>query len=72
MNNNHNNYKKILLITLLTPLLALADDPLPADFGPSGDPNPVDAPIDVNLWILVVAGIIFIGYKLYCKKKISI
>ena len=67
-----NKYKTTLLITLITlttPLLALADDVMPGDFGDNTDPNPTDAPIDNNLWILLAAGLIFVGYKFYKFKK---
>jgi hypothetical protein len=67
-----NKYKTTLLITLITlttPLIALADDPMPGDFGDNTDPNPTDAPIDANLWILLVIGCIYVGYKLYKINK---
>jgi hypothetical protein len=67
-----NKYKTTLLITLITlttPLIALADDPMPGDFGGGSDPNPTDAPIDSNLWILLAAGLIIVGIKFYKLKK---
>ncbi len=67
-----NKYKTTLLITLITlttPLIALADDPMPSDFGGNTDPNPTDAPIDTNLWILLTVGCVYVGYKLYKIKK---
>lgn len=70
-----NKYKTTLLITLIsltTPLIALADDPMPGEFGGGDDPNPTDAPIDTNLWILLVVGCLYVGYKLYKKKRYSV
>lgn len=69
-----NKYKTTLLITLIsltTPLIALAD-PMPGEFGGGDDPNPTDAPIDTNLWILLVVGCLYVGYKLYKKKRYSV
>lgn len=65
-----NKYKTTLLITLVAlvmPLLTFSQ--LPGDFGDNTDPNPTDAPIDSNLWILLAAGLIFVGYKFYKYKK---
>jgi hypothetical protein len=67
-----NKYKTTLLINLIsltTPLIALADDPMPGEFGGGDDPNPTDAPIDSNLWILLAAGLIYVSYKFYKFKK---
>lgn len=65
--------RNILLITLLTPLLVLATetDPMPGDFDNQNDPNPLDTPIDANLWILLIAACIYVGYKFYYKKTLQ-
>jgi hypothetical protein len=46
---------------VVAPLVALAQDPDPGDFG--GDPNPVDAPIDSYVWVLIVVGLSYVFYK---------
>jgi hypothetical protein len=65
--------RNILLITLLTPLLALATetDTMPGDFGDGDDSNPLDTPIDANLWILLIVGCIYVGYTFYYKKRLQ-
>jgi len=71
-----NKYKTTLLITLVAlvmPLLTFSSDLPegvgPGDFGGGSDPNPVDSPIDSNLWILLAAGLIIVGIKFYKLKK---
>jgi hypothetical protein len=65
-----NKYKTTLLITLVALVMPLVTfSQLPGDFGGNPDPNPTDAPIDSNLWILLAAGLIFVGYKFYKYKK---
>ncbi|MEO0037548.1 MAG: hypothetical protein RIQ59_759 [Bacteroidota bacterium] len=64
-----NKYKTTLLITLaalVTPLVTFSQ--LPGDFGDNTDPNPTDAPIDTNIWILLTVGCVYVGYKLYRRK----
>lgn len=58
----------LLLITaLLISSVAFAQiDIEPADIGGSGSANPLDedAPIDENLWILIIIGLVYIFFKI--------
>lgn len=65
-----NKYKTTLLITLaalVTPFVTFSQ--LPGDFGDNTDPNPTDAPVDTNIWILLTIGCVYVGYKLYKSNK---
>lgn len=61
----------VLFFTL--PLITIADPPLPpgqgGGSGPGGGPTPVGAPIGDGLGVLLVAGAIYGGFKLYKWKK---
>ena len=63
MKNFKNNIFTIL-ITLLMQTVIFAQDP--NDFGNSSnntDPNQTDVPIDSNLWILLLIGLLYIYSK---------
>ena len=59
-----------LLVILLTQSIAFAQDP--NDFGDIIDPNAnnLDAPIDTNLWVLLLVGFIYVCSKYKTKSKI--
>ncbi len=58
MNTIKNSVFTFIAIVLVQ-FFALAQDP--GDFG--GDPNPVDAPIDKYLWLLLLFGLGYVFYK---------
>ena len=57
--NKIKNIVFTFIAIVLVQFVALAQDP--GDFG--GDPNPVDAPIDTYVWILLAAGLVYVFYK---------
>ena len=62
-----------LLAVLLTQTIAFAQDPPPTDFGTSTTTNPnannLDAPIDANLWILLLVGLLYVCSKYKTTSK---
>lgn len=62
MNNIKNivfTFIAIVLVQYLT--LAQTEDSEPGEFG--GGDNPVDAPIDIYIWVLLVVGLGYVFYK---------
>ena len=57
--NKIKNIVFTFIAIVLVQFVALAQDP--GDFG--GDPNPVDAPIDTYIWVLLVVGLVYVLYK---------
>ena len=57
--NKIKNIVFTFIAIVLVQFVALAQDP--GDFG--GDPNPVDAPIDTYVCILLAAGLVYVFYK---------
>jgi hypothetical protein len=58
-----------IVVFLVTQTIAFAQ--LPNDFGATsnnGDANPNDVPIDSNLWLLLLVGLLYVFYK-YGKLK---
>ena len=67
------NFKQIiitLLVFLLTQTISFAQTP--ADFGDTQDANNLDAPIDSNLWVLLVVALLYVFYKYWKGKQIFI
>lgn len=69
------NFKQIiitLLVFLLTQTISFAQTP--ADFGDTTNQNAdnLDAPIDSNLWVLLVVGLLYVFYKYWKGKQIFI
>ena len=57
--NKIKNIVFTFIAIVLVQFVALAQDP--GDFG--GDANPVDAPIDTYVWILLAVGLVYVFYK---------
>jgi hypothetical protein len=58
-----------LVVILITQTIAFAQDP--SDFGDTTNPNAnnLDAPIDTNLWILLLVGLLYVCSKYKTKSK---
>ena len=67
------NFKQIIitaLVFLLTQTISVAQPP--TDFGDTQDANNLDAPIDSNLWVLLVVALLYVFYKYWKGKQIFI
>jgi hypothetical protein len=67
------NFKQIIitvLVFLLSQTISFAQTP--TDFGDAQDANNLDAPIDSNLWVLLVVGLLYVFYKYWKGKQIFI
>ena len=60
----------LVVVALLVNAAAFAQGGNPGDFGNPGDTNPTDAPISDYIWVLAVAGLIYVFYKM--KNKIEV
>ena len=60
-----------LVAILVTQTIAFAQDLQPSDFGDTTtqNANNLDAPIDANLWILLLVGLVYVCSKYKTKIK---
>lgn len=61
---NYKYLKLTLVLILFFHLITFAQNP--GDFGGTTDANPTDAPIDTQLWILIIIGL---GYAFHKAKS---
>ena len=68
-----NNIKTIiftLIAIVIVPFITFAQDPYPGDFNSPEDYDPPAAPIDTQVMILLVFGVVYVFFELkkYIKK----
>ena len=67
MKTTFNKFLLTLLILMVNTAIFAQPNPDPD----TGDPNPTDAPIDSNIYVLLIIGLLFVAYKYYRKQHIS-